>query len=112
MVERPRSPEQEKQTPRPNLLDVVKIDGRWAQVLFTGRHIEFLDDGSRTEVNWDDYRLIISFEGKGVRVCDIKEDLGEELSESEIEKIHWGPEEKEYPYLKTRVSVFGEYIKK
>jgi len=42
-------------TPRPNLQDVVMVDGRWAQVTSGGDLIVYLDDLSSAHINWDEY---------------------------------------------------------
>jgi hypothetical protein len=109
MAERFRSPEQKEQIPRPHTLDVVKIDGRWAQIK-SSRMVKFLDNSSIEDIDWDDYRMVKDFGGR--TVGDILKFLGEALSENEIENIHWGPEAKKHPDLKMYVSAFGEYVKK
>jgi hypothetical protein len=95
-------------TPRPNLLDVVKIDGRWAQVILSGRDIAYLDDGTSVEINWDNF--IVVKEWKGLPVWKVRESTY--FTDKELGHIHWGPEQKQHPHLKEEVRVFGEYIKK
>jgi hypothetical protein len=36
----------------PQVLDIIKIDGRWAQSIIGGRTIIFLDDGASQEILW------------------------------------------------------------
>jgi hypothetical protein len=97
----------EKCTPHPNTLDVVMIDGRWAQTA-TDTLINYLDDGSSSHINWEDYTLIKKFDDSIVKYVKNQENF----TEKEISRIHWGPEEKEHPYLKEQVKVFGKYQKK
>ncbi len=97
------------ETPHPNALDIIKIDGRWAQS-FGPRLIRFLDDGSEASINWDDYERVRSFGGTSINL--LEQLFGESLTEDEISCVRWGPEEKEHPHLKKFVEVFGEYNKK
>ncbi len=105
--------QKESQTPRPSLLDVVKVDGRWAQVVPGLDSIAFLDEktGDKFQVihkiNWDDYE----FERLNDRyVSDLMEQS--KMTKDEYEKIHWGHEQQEHPEAKGYVVVFGEYRKK
>ena len=92
---------------RPHELDVVKIDGRWAQAKSSAR-ITYLDDMSDALIDWHDYRMIKDWKGWMVQI--VKEITA--FSAQELKNIHWGPEEKEHPHLKEVVSVFGEFEKK
>lgn len=90
----------------PNTLDIVKIDGRWAQVHGPAvGGIRFLDNGLGALINWEDYRMIKSFAGWSVNFL---KDL-ERFTPEEILNIRWGPEQEIYPSLRELVSVFGEY---
>jgi len=95
-----------EKTPRPNTLDIVKIDGRWAQSNYN--LITFLDDKTIFSINWDDYKLVKEWGGSPVSL--VKKQAA--FTKEEISRIHWGSEEKKYPYLKEEVSVFGEFEKK
>ncbi|MFA6095111.1 MAG: hypothetical protein WC757_04505 [Candidatus Paceibacterota bacterium] len=101
------NPESIEETPRPNTLDIVKIDGRWAQS--NGNIIVFLDDGSGVFINWNDFSLIKKYECT-VGALMLKKE--ESFTDAEIESIHWGPEQNQYPHLKKAVTVFGEYERK
>ncbi len=94
-----------EKTPRPNTLDIVKIDGRWAQSNYN--LITFLDDKTIFSINWDDYKLVKEWGGSPVSLVKERENF----TEKEISNIYWGPEEKKYPKLKEQVSVFGEFEK-
>ena len=59
-------------------------------------------------INWDNFKLTKDW--RGLPVSYIKELT--KFSDKEIEHIHWGPEEKQHPYLKGVVAVFGEFEKK
>lgn len=97
-----------EKTPRPNLLDVAKVDGRWVQVGGGGNLIVYLDDGKVDQINWNDFVLKKDWGGRAVKY--IKEAAN--ISVEEISQIHWGPEEEEHPYLKEQVRVFGEFEKR
>lgn len=103
----PQNQESKEQTPRPNLLDVVKIDGSWAQVIWFGNYIKYLDDESKVPINWDDFMLVKDW--NGLTVIEVKESTS--FTEKELTHIHWGPEQKQYPYLSGMVCVFGEFEK-
>ena len=97
-------------TPRPHILDVVKIDGRWAQVTLGGDSVRYLDEDTVSSVfiHWDDYTLMYNWHG--LAVGDVHE--RSPFTDEEIERIVWGPEQKENPNVRLEVEVFGEYKKK
>jgi len=97
-----------ERTPRPNLLDVVKIDGRWAQAVMDGNWIKYLDDQSQVKINWDEFRRTKNWEELPVSM--VKKSAS--FTPEELGRIHWGPEQEEYPYLREQVRVFGEFEKK
>lgn len=96
---------------RPELLDVVKIDGRWAQVIIGGDTVSFLDTGEKEPIDWSEYELTNVFRG-AIAISDIMKLPEQEFTKEEIERIRWGPEEKKHPELKLEVRVFGEYVGK
>ncbi|MEK7528505.1 MAG: hypothetical protein AAB592_01950 [Patescibacteria group bacterium] len=101
------------ETPRPNLLDVCKIDGRWAQCVIGGDSIQWLDNppNSPERINWNDYQLVRKWRGVSVKLYRQYEPA--EISDEQVQKIHFGPEEVRDPdYYKQQVRVFGEYKKK
>ena len=104
-------PEQEpnKITPEPATLDVVSIDGRWAQMI-TNDLIVWLDSGDTTQkINWADYNYE-PFDREGTLVRDLV-DTGQ-LGDVEYNNVHWGPEEKESKNWKGMVTAFGRFTKK
>ena len=97
-----------EQTPRPNLLDVVKIGGRWAQVVGAGNYVKYLDDQSEAEINWDEFQRTKDWER--LSVYHVKKTTN--FTPEELGRIHWGPEQEQRPHLRGEVSVFGEFEKK
>lgn len=100
-------------TPRPELLDVVAIDGRWAQVLLQledESRIIFLSEKAKTgrnkkyEINWDKYKYEKIING---RVGTLRE--RGEISKEEYMAVYWGDEQKNNPMLRDCVTVFGKY---
>lgn len=105
--------EKENQEKLPATLDVVKIDGRWAQVVGTKDGsgevvVKFLDNDEVAGLDLTDYELVRKF---NMVASHLKQFFGEELPKDQAEKVHWGPEEIENPELKGLVTVFGEYKK-
>ena len=99
----------EEKTPEPKTLDIIKIEGRWAQKI-TPSLIKFLDDNSAMQIDFNDYKMIRSFRSSPVSI--IEKLFGEKIGDAERKNIHWGPEQDRYPHLKELVEVFGEYVKK
>lgn len=105
---------------RPALLDVIKIDGRWAQVGPVSDMIKFLDDKAEGKtdahiVNWDEYEFEFLFPDKiKIQYQASVQDLLNKgmISQREYNVVHWGPEQEENPYLRGQVSVSGIYKKK
>lgn len=96
----------------PELLDVVKIDGRWAQVVGRGDKLTFLSDGTIADVDWSEYVLVKNYKGRAVKL--VEEFDGESFTDEEISRIHWeaGHAEDEAKKLAQEVSVFGIFEKK
>jgi hypothetical protein len=93
----------------PSLLDVVKIDGRWAQVMGGGGYVRFLDGKKFQEVDWDNYTLTKRFHSN---VKNLQEIHGERIPEEEARNVHWeSVDQEEHPNLRGEVTVFGEYKK-
>lgn len=97
-------------TARPELLDVVKIDGRWAQVKAGGDHVTYLDDGTTELKNWDEYKVTTDFMSRSIALLE-KQGLID-FTDQELANVHWGSEQELNPELKKQVRVFAEYIKK
>jgi hypothetical protein len=114
------SPESQEPTPEPNLLDVVKIDRRWAQVGPVINYIAFLDEGgfgraNPREINWDDYNCEKFDKYKcnnstNVWVSDLVSE--DQISPDEYMAIHWGSEELTNPRIRDFVTVFAKYTLK
>lgn len=98
----------EDRTPRPAILDIAQVDGRWVQIIGAEWDIRYLDTGEDTTIQWDDYTLIKAFDGKPV--YEVKRT--NVFTEIELDRIHWGPEQNTNPELKEQVCVFASYKKK
>lgn len=102
-----RIAEEEKNGPMP--LDIIKIDGRWAQVMapqissLDTTAIVWLDDKSGDSIDILDYKL------KQYYGCT-SGILRPFFSDDEFKNIHWASGETG-DYLKSQVNVFGEYEK-
>lgn len=97
-------------TPQPNTLDVIKINGRWAQAKSSGSltgSIKYLDDGSMELITWNEYDYQSS---ENIDVGDLMDK--KEIGEKEFMNVHWGSEQDKKPSLRRHVTVFGEYHKK
>lgn len=97
------------------LLDIIKIDGRWAQIISgvtkkkddsTTPLVHYLDDNSISHVNFQEYELSRHLD---TRVATILK-TGE-LSADEFKNVHWDSDN-----IGTEMSlwvhVFGEFEKK
>lgn len=93
----------------PSTLDIVRVDGRWGQVFSPQvgakdeAHIRWLDDlshGSMDMANYD-LKTYVDMESRALR---------DRFSETEFNNIHW--EAGADPFLKGKVTVFGEYVSK
>ncbi len=106
----------ESAVPQPNTLDIIKVDGRWAQIFVGGDAIDlpkpmkYLDNGEDSEITFNDYEFTKDW--KSLPVALLKSKFGETFNDEEITRIHWGSEQENNPELKEFVSVFGEYTKK
>lgn len=97
------------ETPQPNELDLVKINGRWAQVISAGQRVKYLDDLKTEVIDWNDYKVLRSF---NLPIWGIELLYGEKLTGEEMQNVRWGPEETAQPELKKNVRVFGALVKK
>ena len=97
-----------KTIPLPQALDVVCIDGRWAQAYSDDGDIIYLNDKSKyiTTIIPDEY----AFQPFSGYVADLVREG--QITSKEYMAIHWGPEQKKDPYLRHHVTVFGKYTKK
>jgi hypothetical protein len=92
---------------QPSTLDIVKIDGRWAQVHSRSdtAALVYLDDGSEDHIEWADYELTRLIRS---HVLPLKD----QFTPEEIARIRWGAEQEQNPHLVYEVAVFGEYRKR
>lgn len=97
-------------TPEPGGLDIVKLDGRWAQVYSTGGRsaVKYLDDGSNADILWSDYRMTRRTESH-VRLLNQR---NEGLTDEEMSRLRWGSEQEADPDIVQEIHVFGEFEKK
>jgi len=94
----------------PSYMDIIKIDGSWAQIFSLGGEgelVKFLGDRRCESLDLRDYKLTRHIDHS---VSPLMELEGNLFSEIELSNIRWGPEEKNYPYLKLITNVFGEYV--
>lgn len=91
----------------PGLHDLVKLDGRWAQVQSAPNEsvVIYLDDGSTARVVWSEYDLVRHADSH-VRLQEMQ---GERFTDDELRNIRWGSEQDEHPDLVREVHVFGEF---
>lgn len=95
---------------QPDVGDVVRLDGRWAQV-FSGpeeSYVSYLDDGSTETVHWADYELTRRL-GSHVMLVQQQEHA---FTDEELERVRWGSEQEKTPHLKGEVRVFGEFTRR
>jgi len=96
----------------PRLLDIIRINSRWAQICSLApkrNNIKYLDNNSREDIQWENYKLIWNFR---LPIWHLINAGKATFTTSEIENIRWGPEENALPRLRLEVHVFGEYAKK
>lgn len=108
-----RPPEIKTEVPKPHLLDIVQIDGRWAQVCPSQDMVKFLDDpkGNTVIVDWSNYRFqkfYISDKSNipGGSVKDLFE--REMITEEEYWAIHCVGKN-ENPHYRGEMKIFGIY---
>lgn len=107
---------QQERIPLPSTLDIILINGRWAQVEFPQRYdpagnisettsVLWLDDKSFDHLDLSKYKLV---QYPVMYVSAIKD----KFTPEQINNIHWGSEQEQYPHLKLAVTVFGKYESK
>ena len=108
--ERPGNPEAEH-TPIPGHLDLVRIDGRWAQVVIIGidSMVQYLDDGSPATVVWDEYRLADRY---ATHVAIMERTTGLKLTKAERDRVHPTYDTRTRAQAVNDVKVYGAYEKK
>ncbi|MBD3331081.1 hypothetical protein GF354_06195 [Candidatus Peregrinibacteria bacterium] len=106
------NPELLENAPRPALLDVVRLDGQWAQVGPSLDTFNFLADSNRAmhRINWDEYKLTRQY--NGVNIAIYRRFEPDAITDAELENVYWGEEQKTDSTFKGRVKLFGEYERK
>jgi hypothetical protein len=95
----------------PATLDIIKIDGRWAQVKSVQINSEdettlgWLDDKTYERINLSKYRLKKYFQSHVNTFRELNL-----ISDKEFDNVHWASGDPDY--LKNFVTVFGEYERK
>lgn len=101
----------EKAVPQPRILDIVQIDGRWAQVGPTEDSVKFLDDPKQEQVvvDWQNFRFERFYSsdksnvpGGSVRLL-VEKGM---ISDDEYMAIHC-PGKEERPDYRLEMTVFG-----
>lgn len=90
----------------PSPLDVIKIDGKWAQVRAGGRIILFLDGGEAKQIDWSDYEL-----KRYIHQALEYLPEGKELTQDELMRIYWAEPDTKVS-LKLQCTYFGDFRKK
>ncbi len=105
-----RRPEQETFQPHPKALDIVRLDGRWVQVLAGNEEVgtvRFLDDGTvDQELDWTAYRLVAPLD---THLRLLADRFGESLTDEERQRLHYGPEQHDDPDVIDDMHIFGVY---
>lgn len=109
-----------KSNPRPGLLDVVLLDGMWAQVCPTKDQVKFLGDlaeghNEAIDVDWDrmDFEPYFATPTTNIpkgHVMDLVKNG--EITNEEYLAVRWGPEQEKNPELRQHVTVCGKYSSK
>ncbi len=96
----------------PPELEIVRIEGRWAQVISGSTYVKYLSDPqSPVSISWEDWKLVKLYTSDVVVARFLEIDRNA-FDDSELSAIHWGAEQKENPELKKQVHVFGAFEKK
>lgn len=101
-------PENLKETLRPNMLDIIRINGRWAQIIGGGGLIKFLDEENEKifhQINWDQYKLIKKYESS---IGVFKEVYPDQITNKEISRAHYSDNERDFKH-NLLIRLFGEY---
>ena len=113
--ERPFSPETKKIPPIPSRLDLILIDGKFAQCkggdIDMGVTIMFIEDKSSVRISPEEWTKY-TYEAPPKNM-HFGSDLVENglMNEEQLQRVHWGPEQEEYPELRGQVRFFGTYNK-
>ena len=114
--EKPFSYENKETPPLPGTLDLIILDGRFAQCINASRGggmtVMFIEDRSVVSIPFRrlyEYKYEKPPRGIFTAIDLVKDVL---MSEKQLKMVHWGPEQKKHPYLREEVAFFGTYTKK
>ena len=97
----------------PGTLDLVILDGRWAQVNNSGIGVEvlisYLDNGETANVTWADYQLENYFDSSLALLLETNK---VKITNEEKSQIHWDVDQSKNLKLVDIIIVFGVYKKK
>ena len=68
--------------------------------------VRYLDDGSLSDVNWNDYRLVRTYR---THLRNMERSFGEALTPEQQNRLYYGPEAEQDPDIIQEIGVFGEY---
>lgn len=102
------------ETPEPGTLDIIRIDGRWAQCRAKG-YVRFLDEEGQSDqslimINWSEHRLLKKYTA-GVDIGLFRQVYPEAITDKEIENAHYATGEDDFGH-KLEIRLFGEYERK
>ncbi|MFH1610396.1 MAG: hypothetical protein ABIA91_00730 [Patescibacteria group bacterium] len=109
--------EKQEKTPKPNLMDIVEIDGDLAQVIVAGDTVKYLDSKEDVAINWDDYDYTPFSKGKSATFENVF-NVGDLCDKGMITKKQYASivystlDEDPQDICKKFVKVFGKYTKK
>lgn len=108
-----RPPEIRAEVPKPNLSDIVQIDGRWAQVGPVQDRVRFLDDpkGESTIVDWTNYKFqkFYMADKSSISGGSVRGLLDRGMMD---EKEYWSiitAAKEENPHYRAEMNIFGIY---
>ncbi|MBI2635664.1 MAG: hypothetical protein HYW79_03970 [Parcubacteria group bacterium] len=108
--------ETEQKAEYPPTLDIIKIDGRWAQAYSSGPEyisVNYLNNNETAQLNLGDFELVKKYD---VNV-DALDRIQETITDEEVKNIYYDAETRELTEKTQRkrkgwVHVFGEYKKR
>lgn len=105
--------EAERELEYPPTLDIIKVDGRWAQIYRSGIaeiSVNYLDNNEYGILNLNEFELVRKYDTH----INMLDQFNEKISEVEIQNIYYDSETTKLPedvqhIRKGLVHVFGEY---
>ncbi len=105
------SQETNKANPRPGTLDIIKINGRWGQVIGPSTNnalVKLLDTNEVIDFNYNDFNLVRQW-NTAHYLLNVRFD--ETVPDAEMRNAHYSADSDE-PQMKNQITVFGEYQSK